>query len=568
MVEGDPGWIASAWDGLQKTMDLINEKHIKVILNGGGRSPQGLAEKVQKLVKTKGYRLSVAFVDGDNLLPRIHDIMTKAKSSPLTHLDHQNTNVQLAKDSLSFLDDPENMPIVTANAYLGYRAIRKGLDEGADIIICGRVSDASPVIAAAAWWHGWHEDDYNPLAGALIAGHLIECSTYVTGANFAGGYKRPIQDLIAPGLPIAEIDSSGECIVTKHEHLGGFVTADTVRCQLLYELQGTIYLNSDVAADISAIRVADISPNRVHVSNVCGMPPPPTTKLAVFYRGGYRCEILLNVCGYATAHKWDTQEAQMRDTLRRWGALDRLDVLDFQRVGTPMENPDSQLASTTYMRIFAQARHAEVLKLVYGSFWNSFMAHFAGMHSSLDFRNALPRPFLGYFPAVIPQSILDEGVTMLEPGGHRRIAIGPPGKIQAVTARESYDTPNPVTLSSFGPTVTQPLGDLVLARSGDKGGNVNIGLFVQTSEQWEWLRSFLSQDRMRQLMGKDWKDWYFMERVEMPNIFAVHFVIYGPLGRGVSSSALLDSLGKGFAEYIRAVHVPIPVAFTRPESKL
>jgi hypothetical protein len=233
------------------------------------------------------------------------------------------------------------------------------------------------VIGAAAWWHQWQEDDWDALAGALIGGHLIECSTYITGANFAGSYQYPVKDLMDLGLPIIEIDSAGEAVVTKHEALNGIVTADTVKCQFLYELQGNIYLNSDVKADISNIKVVQESKNRVHVSGIKGHPPPSTTKLATFYRGGYQAEVLLNATGYATQWKWDYQEMQIRKKLEDWGV--KLDILDFQRVGTPKENPDSQLSSTTYLRMFAQDKSAaNVAKLIQAWGFNT-MAHFAGV---------------------------------------------------------------------------------------------------------------------------------------------------------------------------------------------
>jgi len=179
-------------------------------------------------------------------------------------------------------------------------------------------------------------------------------------------------------------------------------------------------------------------------------------------------------------------------------------------------------------------------------------------------RTAIPKSFLGYYPAIIPQSELDEAANILAADGKlQRFVVGPPGKVEPVQARDNYEPVNPVPLESFGPTESRPIGDIVLGRSGDKGGNVNCGLYVQTSEEWNWLRSFLTRDRIKGMVGKDWQDWYFVERVEMPNIYAVHYVIYGPLGRGVSSSKLLDSLGKGFAEFIRAVHVPIPIKFLK-----
>ena len=270
------------------------------------------------------------------------------------------------------------MPVVSANAYLGIRAIRKGLDEGADIIICGRVADASPVIAAAAWWHNWKDDDWDPLAGALLAGHLIECSTYTTGANFAGFFTHDIPELLDLGLPIAEVEASGECVITKHEALNGFVDADTVKCQLLYELQGTIYLNSDVKADITDIKVENESKDRVRVSGVKGAPPPSTTKLAIFYKGGYQCELLINATGYATAKKFELQEAQLRLKLKDWGVLDKFDILDFQWIGRPEPNPSSQLASTSYLRVFAQAKDAKVCGMVLPAWATNAMQHFAG----------------------------------------------------------------------------------------------------------------------------------------------------------------------------------------------
>lgn len=289
--------------------------------------------------------------------------------------------VQLAKDTVSFLDDRNGMPIVSANAYLGGRAIKRGLQEGADIIICGRVADASPVIGAAAWWHDWADTDHEQLAGALIAGHLIECSTYTTGANFAGFFQHDILELLDLGLPIAEIDASGECVITKHPELNGFVNADTVKCQLLYELQGTIYLNSDVKADITDIRVEDEGKDRVRVTGVKGEPPPPTTKLAIFYKGGYQCELLLNATGYATAKKFALQEAQLKHKLKEWGVLDKFDILDFQWVGRPEPNPTSQLASTTYLRIFAQSLDKSACAKILPAWATNAMQHFHGMLS-------------------------------------------------------------------------------------------------------------------------------------------------------------------------------------------
>ena len=196
----------------------------------------------------------------------------------LKHFDGNNINVELAKDTDSFLKDPDRQ-IVSANAYLGSRGIQAALKTGADVVICGRVADASPVIGLAAWWHGWNETDFDALAGALVAGHLIECSTYITGCNFCDFDRYPIEKLIDVGLPIGEIAHDGSCIITKHESLNGIVNVDIVKCQLLYELQGCIYINSDVKADLTNVKIIQEGPNRVFVTGAKGYPPPPTTKL-------------------------------------------------------------------------------------------------------------------------------------------------------------------------------------------------------------------------------------------------------------------------------------------------
>ncbi|KAK3074325.1 hypothetical protein LTR53_003315 [Teratosphaeriaceae sp. CCFEE 6253] len=564
------GWIPTAWDGLCQTVELAAEKRIKIIINGGALNPKGLAEKTQReLVQAKNLDLTVAYVHGDDCMTKVHDLLSKDEAGQLPHLDLSNTNVKLEKDTDVFLDHPDSMPIVSANAYLGMRAIKRGLDEGADIIICGRVADASPVIGAAAWWHGWKETDYDELAGALIAGHLIECSTYITGANYAGFFKHDVAELLDLGLPIAEVAANGECVVTKHEGLNGFVNEDTVKCQLLYELQGNVYLNSDVKANIARVRVKDEGKDRVRVSGVKGAPPPSTTKLAVFYKGGWQCELLLNATGYATKQKWDLQEAQLRRMLKTDGVLDRFDVLDFQYIGRPESNPNCQLASTTCLRIFAQATEREVVARVLPLWAYNTMQHFAGFHLSQDSRAAVPRPFLGFYPAVISQAELEESVNLLSPDGSaapRSFIVGPPKKTEALQPQEDCEPTDAADLAAFGETVDLPLGDIALGRSGDKGANVNCGLFVPasedpTGEKWDWLRSIMTKAQMRRMMGTDWRDWYHIERCEMAEMRAVHFVVYGPLGRGVSSSRLLDALGKGFCEFIRAVHVPVPRKF-------
>ena len=235
-------------------------------------------------------------------------------------------------------------------------------------------------------------------------------------------------------------------------------------------------------------------------------------------------------------------------------------------VGTPQQNPLSQLKSTTYLRIFAQAGRPEIVMALLKTFSDQAMQHFSGFHCSLDLRTALPIPYVAFYPALVPQSSLSECINLLLPSTFApseisitTISAGHPPQYESLSQRNSYDPTSPVPLSTFGPIKHAPLGDIALARSGDKGPNLNFGLFVRSASAWDWLRSFMTIARMQELLGEDWRPEFFIERVEFPKIWAVHFVVYGILGRGVSSSTRLDGLGKGFADFVRDRVVDIPV---------
>ncbi|PLB47444.1 DUF1446 domain-containing protein [Aspergillus steynii IBT 23096] len=552
-----PGYEETAWDGLQQTIDVIAAKGIKVVINGGALDPKALALRVQNLVSEKQLSLRVAYLAGDDLYDRVGPNMPTTKDG-LLHLDSGNPSVVPQDLTFAFLHNSESTPVpmVSAHAYLGARGIVDGLQRGADIIVCGRVADASPVIAAAWFWYDWTETDYNRLAGALIAGHLIECSAYVTGGNFAGFDQCPLDDLIAPGFPIAEIEADGSCIITKHPGTQGMVNSDTVRCQLLYELQGNVYLNSDVSAHIGDIVVEEVGTDRVRVSGITGSPPPPTTKLAVFYHGGYEAELLLNATGYATSKKWDLLERQIRHFIPQ-DVQKELETLEFQRIGVPAENPISQTQSTTYLRIFMASRLEGAIAAVSKAMKDISLKHFSGFHATLDTRTAVPRSFLAYYPALIKQCDMTESINFVELDKITSFDTGHPPHYEHLPQRESYDPEpsEPVT----GSTKSLPLGDITLARSGDKGGNLNFGIFPKDQKHWSWLRSYMTTDRMKGLLGHDWRDEFYIERVEFSRICAVHFVIYRILGRGVSSSSRLDGFGKGFADYIRDKAVQVPV---------
>ncbi|KAJ5543188.1 hypothetical protein N7461_009191 [Penicillium sp. DV-2018c] len=557
-----PGYEETAWEGLQQTIDAIADKGIKVVLNGGALNPKGLALKVHELIQQKNLKLRVAYLSGDDLYAKFGPNMPQSAAA-LQHLDAENESVKPGPLTYAFTHSDKPIPMVSAHAYLGARGIVDGLRRGADIIICGRVADASPVIAAAWYWHSWSETDYDRLGGALVAGHLIECSAYVTGGNFSGFDRYSVDDFVEPGFPIAEIDEDGACVITKHPNTGGLVDVDTVRCQFLYELQGNVYLNSDVSAILDDIVVEQCGKDRVRVHGIRGYAPPPTTKLAVFYPGGYEAQLLLNATGYGTSEKWYLIEKQIRHFMPQ-EALDRIDTLEFQRIGVPAPNPKSQRHSTTYLRIFIAATDADAVLAVAKAMKDISLKHFSGFHSSLDMRTAIPRPFLAYYPALIQQAELNEEISFIDAADTiTSFPTGHPPTYSPLKPRANYDhTPTSEEVSLLkSATRSLRLGDIALARSGDKGSNLNIGIFVPDAKHWPWLRSYMSVGRMREMLvdDDDWDESFLVERVEFPRIHAVHFVIYGILGRGVSSSSRLDGFGKGFADYVRDKLVEVPV---------
>jgi hypothetical protein len=263
---------------------------------------------------------------------------------------------------------PSDKPIDTwglepvfAQCYLGGVGICIALEEGADIVICGRVADASPVIGAAMWWHGWGREEFDKLGSALIAGHLIECSAYVTGGSFTGFKKDLLKqnNCTNLGFPIAEIEANGQFVITKEKAAGGLVITETVTAQLIYEIQGPYYYNSDVTASLENIKLIQEGPNRVRVIGVVGSPPPPTTKVGITAKGGWQAEFHFFLTGLDIKEKAEMVE---RQTIESMGEYRKdFHTLKFTVSGSIPENPKNQNEATVDLRIFAQTRNADLV---------------------------------------------------------------------------------------------------------------------------------------------------------------------------------------------------------------
>lgn len=509
-VDENLGYEDGFYQQLEECIDDIVAKDIRVVTNAGALNVMSLYNKVKRLCEERGHKNCViAAVLGDDITDLLVDKASGKKSTGFRHLDHPEM----------LLDDWEFTPC-TGNAYIGSWGITAALRAGANIVLCGRCTDASPVMGAAAWYYGWEEDSFDELAGSLLAAHLIECGPYVVGANFSG-FKDFLSDLVDLAFPIAEIDSNGGSVITRTEEGGGHVTEGTVTAQLLYELQGHLYLNPDVVADLTTVSVKQQGTDRVRVSGVKGLPPPATTKVMIAGKGGYQAEATFYINGLDVAEK----ATMMKNQLSHIFQDSRFSKLSIELYGTQAENPSSQQAGTVSLRVFAQARRKEDIDELRFKIplYALRMQSYPGYHMNLDFRTMAPRPFMEMFPALMPVSLIDHRVQM---STGAVIKVDQP-KVTATypVVRPSADTAEPVDLLSFGPTEFAPLGSIVHARSGDKGDNSNVGFFVRDALEYPWLRTLLSVDRLKQLLGDDWHSGNpnrRVERIEFPNINAVH----------------------------------------------
>lgn len=516
---------------LAPVLKTLAERRIGVVVNAGGLNPAGMAQAVRALIAEQGLSLSVAHVEGDDLRDRLDEL--QAAGCPLTHLDTGQPLAAWGKSPL------------TANAYLGAFGIVAALEGGADIVICPRVTDASLVVGVAAWWHGWGRDAWNPLAGAVAAGHVIECGTQATGGNYSG--FQSLENLDRPGFPIAEVERDGAFVVTKHENAGGDVTVGTVTAQLLYEIQGVEYLNPDVTTRLDSLRLEQVGPARVRVSGAKGLPPPPTTKVAITALGGFQNSAMFVLTGVDMEAKAALAERVLR---QRIGQLPGVEELTFSLVGRAPENPRDQLEATCFLQVAVRGEEAVVGRRFFDAIVEMALANYPGLHTIKgDSRNA--KSYGAYWPAIVPQAALRHRAVLAD-GAVVEVGLSPQFREPAAPAPAT-----PASFAAWGPTRPAPLGRLVDGRSGDKGGNANVGLWVRSEEAYAWLRDTLSVETLQALLPETRA--LAVERYEFANLRALNFIVKGLLGGGATESLRLDSQAKGFGEYVRAKVVEIPV---------
>ncbi|MEV4524868.1 acyclic terpene utilization AtuA family protein [Streptosporangium sp. NPDC049304] len=559
--KGRPGYAPTFLRQLEEVLGTCLERGVKIVSNAGGLDPAGCAEAVRELAGRLGLPVRVAHVTGDDLTGR-----------DLGGAPNADTG------------EPLPAPALTANAYLGGRPIAAALSAGADVVVTGRVTDAALVTGPGIWRYGWGPDDFDALAGSVVAGHVIECGCQATGGNYA--FFGEVPDLAHCGFPLVELEADGSSVVTKHPGTGGLVSVGTVTAQLLYEIASPRYLGPDVVARFDTIRLEQEGPDRVRVFGVRGEAPSDTLKVAVNYLAGYRNTMTLVLTGldievkarlaeeaiWSRVPRESFDEVHVELTPLAGTALLRVTVMDADRrkAGRAFSSAVVETGLASYPGFYGLTPPGDASP--YGVYWPTLVpAETVRARVWLDGRELPAVPGTDDASGTHAASGAGEASGTYVPGtdekpdvpGSSEVTASPAASGGGGEAAGSVDDADlgrhgerGDTESGDGETARVALGTIVGARSGDKGGNANLGVWVATPERFEWLEAHLTVDRLAELLP--FTAGLRVERFELPNLLALNFVVHGLLGRGVAASPRLDAQAKALGEELRAGLADIP----------
>jgi acyclic terpene utilization AtuA family protein len=540
MLSGRPGYARTFLTQLEQVLPACLERGIKIVSNAGGLDPAGCAAAVSELARRAGLNPVVAHVDGDDLLGRVPDLTRSGH--PLANTD---TGETLAGAGVTPL---------TAHAYIGGLPIARALAAGADVVVTGRVTDAALVVGPGMWRFGWTGDDLDALAGAVVAGHVIECGCQATGGNYS--FFAEVPDLALAGFPLAELAADGSAVITKHPGTGGEVSVGTVTAQLLYEIGGPRYLNPDVTARFDTIALEQAGRDRVRISGVLGEPPPADLKVSLNYAGGYRNSMILAIEGLDVAAKAKLAEQTI------WARVDGGKAA-FETADVELAGSDPALLRITVL----DQDKTKVGRAFSAAVVETALASYPGFYAMTPPGDA--SMYGVYWPTTVPADLVSTRVLIAgEPAWTGPARVQPdrappraptptsPAARAAAEARAFAAPAAPAGSAGTRPARRLPLGVIAGARSGDKGGNANVGVWVRTAEHFSWLDGYLTTERLAELVpavvGLP------VERYRLPNLLALNFVVIGLLGRGVAASTRLDPQAKALGEELRAALADIP----------
>jgi len=527
----DKGYVGTFLKQIKEIAKTCNEKNIKIVTNAGGLNPKSMASEIEKILLDQSIEMKVAYIDGDDLLPKMDSLMDEGEK--FMNIDK---NISLKDSGYSPL---------TSNIYLGAWGIKEALDHDADIVVCPRVTDAAVVIGPAAWKFNWKRNDYDALAGALAAGHIIECGCQATGGNYSFFKEVPSFDNV--GYPIAEIFEDGSFNITKHPNTGGLVSKGTVTAQLLYEISSPAYINPDVISHFDTLKIEEIAKDKVHISGCRGSSPPKDHKVCINLAGGFRngMEIIL------TGIDIDEKAKVFTDALfNSVGGQDQFEEVSIQLHRTDKENPITNEEAMASLVISVKSSNPDLV----GRLFSAKIIELALANIPGFFAQSGPKssgPVIVYWPALIDSKHVKEKVHI----DGKEIEVLPTTQLDF---EEIYYQREPFNIEEINMTDQLEIffGDLFGTRSGDKGGCANLGVWAKNKNTYSFLYNFLTVERIKELMPDLNK--YKIERFELPNIYSLNFYIHDILQDGVSSNNRKDSQAKSLGEYLRAKKILVP----------
>ncbi len=530
MKAPEKGYATTFLKQMNDVMGPCLDKNIKIVANAGGLNPKGLAAELEKIAEQLGIHPKIAFIEGDDLLPRIQELQEQGEI--FTHLDKGIS-----------LKEAGAMPI-TANAYLGGWGITKALNEGADIVIGGRLADAALVSGPSAWKFGWKEDDWDRLAGAYVAGHIIECGAQATGGNYS--FIEEVPSFKNVGYPIAEMHEDGSFVITKHPGTGGLVSVGTVTAQLLYEIREPAYLTPDVKARFDTIDISQQEPDRVLIDGVKGEPPTDSAKVCINNLFGYRNSMTVVLTGLDIEKKAEIVEETLFDLL---GGKDHFAFTDVQLIRIDKANPEHNDVACAHLKIsLMDPDQKKVGKLFSAKLVEMALSSIPGFTMTSPPSNGAPA--LQHWPTLVKNEFLE----------HKVYLNGSEFTVKPVGVYPEIKTISPVPVDLVDISIKNirkiPFGRLFATRSGDKGGNANLGVWAKNIEAYSFLNRFLTIEKLKDLLPD--MDPFDIERYELPNLLAINFYIKGVLGEGVAASVRNDPQAKTLGEYLRAKIIEAP----------
>ncbi|MFE7562197.1 acyclic terpene utilization AtuA family protein [Kitasatospora sp. NPDC057500] len=501
---------------LEECLGLALERGVRIVVNAGGLNPGRLADAVRELARSRGLDVAVGHVEGDDLLPR-----------------------------RSELGLPEGL--LAANAYLGAFGVAECLKAGADVVVTGRVTDAALVVGPAVARFGWGPGELDALAGAVVAGHVLECGAQATGGNYAFFREH---DLTRPGFPLAELRADGSSVITKHPGTGGAVTVGTVTAQLLYETGGPRYLGPDVTARLDTVRLTEEGPDRVRIDGVRGEAPPATLKAGLNRLGGHRNEVVFVLTGLDIEVKAALARRQFEDALTPGR---RPAELRWTLVRTDRADAATEETASALLRLTARDRDPDRVGRELGrAAVESGLAGYPGLHLTAPPGPGAP---YGVFEAVYLDPVAVEHTAVLPDG--RRVAV-PPAPVTSTDPAPIEETVEQGAACGPAPTRRVPLGLVAGARSGDKGGDANLGVWARDEPGRRWLTHTLTTDLLRELLPEVAQ--LPITRHVLPNLRALNFTITGLLGEGAAARHRFDPQAKALGEWLRSRHLDVPEA--------